>query len=66
MCLSDGFGPVFVILAVLSIQNSLAGPAAAGARGQHVAACPAGTLVESYLTSPGMLSPGSLIGTIQN
>jgi hypothetical protein len=66
MCLNDGFGPVFVILTVLSIQNSLAGPAAAGATVQHVAACAAGTLVESYLTPPGVLSPGRLIGIIRS
>ena len=66
MRLSDGIGPVFAILAVLSIQNGLVGPAAAGASGQHTAACAAATLVESYLTSPGVLCPASLIRIIQD
>jgi hypothetical protein len=45
MCLSDGIGPVFVILATLSIQNGMAGAAS--------------TPVGSYLTSPDVLCPGA-------
>lgn len=61
MRLSDGIGPVFAILAMLSITNCPPVPSIGPG-----AADPAGAMVWRDLTSPAAPGPGDPIGTIQN